>query len=410
MFLFRLKNNRFWAQRSAILPTMEKLNFNRLGYDNYEVWKVRARQFLTREGLWSFVNDDPPALKSRSTEWSVKDELALQTIGYLVEDPQLRIFQDATTANEAWKMLKEHYVKESSVSKVALIKRLSKLELMEGGDMRKHLSEMEDLFERLENVGCQVTEDVKGAFMLASLPSSYDNTVSAIQGRMEVFRIGFVKTKLLEEYGRQRDKDSVQDEKAMMTRRETWMPRDEMDTRVCFACGSPNHIMRFCDVLQRAKKEAKEEELKKKRQQQAAKTAVDEDRRDVCFATMEKTPRQGWFLDSGASRHMTGSATQLDDSKQNGEQEVVLANGEVLVSKRSGSKRIHARDGNGGAIGVTLKDVIVVDGLTVNLISVQAIVMEGFDVSFNGRSCSISKNDVTLVKGVKDGQYYRLDY
>lgn len=82
-----------------------KLNFKRLGYDNYEIWRIRARQFLTRDGLWSLVSDELPPERQITTEWATKNELALQTIGYLMEDSQLRIIQDAETARDACEML-----------------------------------------------------------------------------------------------------------------------------------------------------------------------------------------------------------------------------------------------------------------------------------------------------------------
>lgn len=74
---------------------LSKVSFKRLSYDNYEIWKVRARQVLTREGLWPLINDDLPSTKNQTEEWKNKNELALQTIGYLVEDSQLKIERKA---------------------------------------------------------------------------------------------------------------------------------------------------------------------------------------------------------------------------------------------------------------------------------------------------------------------------
>ncbi|XP_029717934.1 uncharacterized protein LOC115260757 [Aedes albopictus] len=120
-----------------------------------------------------------------------KDELALQTVGFLVEDAQLRIIKDAITSLEAWMLLKEYFVRDSSVGKVALVKNLSKLELSEDGDMRQHLVEFEALFEKMENVGCKMDEDMKAAFILASLPQSHESIVSLIQGRLDAFTTNF---------------------------------------------------------------------------------------------------------------------------------------------------------------------------------------------------------------------------
>lgn len=385
------------------------MSFKRLSYDNYDIWKVRAKQVLTREGLWSLINDEPPSAKNQTEEWKNKNELALQTIGYLVEDSQLRIIQDAGSARDAWKKLKEYYVKDSSVSKVALVKKLSHLQLPEGGNMHQHLTEFENVFEKLENSGCRMDEDFKAAFILASLPASYETTVSAIQGRMEVFTMNFVKVKLLEEYERRREKDSAEEQKAMVTRNVRKIREDVETTRLCYACGSPSHLMRNCELLKRVRSEASTSNGG--RREQTAKSAS-EPRGHVCFATMatmQNASHHGWYLDSGASKHMTGFAGNLDWCSETEEQEVVLADGTILGSTKMGDKRIRACNGTGGTIEVSLKNVIVVDGLAVNLISVQVITKKGYDVSFNGRSCCISKNGMTIVTGVKDGQYYRLN-
>lgn len=383
------------------------MSFKRLSYDNYEIWKVRARQVLTREGLWSLINDELLPLKNQTQEWKNKNELALQTIGYLVEDSQLRIIQDAESAKDAWKKLKDYYVKDSSVSKVALVKKLSKLELSEGGNMHEHLTEFENLFEKLQNAGCAMDEDIKGAFMLASLPSSYESTVSAIQGRAEVFTVQFVKVKLLEEFERRREKDSTEGQTAMVTRNVRKTREDVENTRLCHVCRSPNHLMRDCEILKRARSEASTSSSG--RSEHRAKSAT-ESRGHVCFATMDcASSNHGWFLDSGASVHMTGNSGNLDWSDDIEEQKVVLADGKSLLTTKSGGKRIQAGNGTGGTIEISLKNVIVVDGLAVNLVSVQAITKKGYDVGFDGRSCSISKDGMVVVTGLKDGHYYRLD-
>lgn len=384
-----------------------KLSFKRLGYDNFEVWKVRAKQFLTREGLWTLVSDDLPPVKSRSAEWATKNELALQTIGYLVEDSLLRIIQDAETAKDAWQMLRDYYVKDSSVNKVSLIKKLAKLELAEGGDMRQHLMELDTLFERIENVGCRLDEDVKGAFMLASVPSSYENVVTAIQGRMEVFRINFVKTKLLEEYERRREKDNTEEQKAMVAKNVRKNQSDFDQKRLCFACGSPQHLMRNCEMLRKLRGESSMSH-EARRNVSSAKSAVEEAGGHICFATIRESTEETWYLDSGASEHMTGKVVNLDWSEDVERQKVILADGKVLFSKRMGAKNMEVMNGEGNAVQIRLEKVLVVEGLSVNLISVQAITRKGFEVSFNVDECRILRNGQIVVTGVREGQLYRL--
>nr|XP_029713838.1 uncharacterized protein LOC115257994 [Aedes albopictus] len=161
-------------ERSIQKHGFYKNGFPKARLRQLRTWKLRAPQVLTREGLWQYVVDDLPGVEVGSSEWKTKNELALQTIGFLVEDAQLRLIQDAVTAKDAWSRLRTYYIKDSSVGKVALIKKLSKTELSEVGDLRQHLMDLEQLFEKIENAGCRMDEDMKAAFILASLPESYE--------------------------------------------------------------------------------------------------------------------------------------------------------------------------------------------------------------------------------------------
>lgn len=388
-----------------------KLNFNRLGYENYETWKLRARQFLTREGLWKYVTEPVPPMKDRSAEWNEQNELAVQTIGYLVEDAQLRLLKDATTAQEAWSVLRKWYSQDSSVGKVSLIKKLSKLELPDGGDMRQYLTEMDDLFEKLENTGAHLDEDIKGAFMLANLPESYQNTVSTIQGRMEVFSVKFVKTKLLEEYGRRKDKTYENDQgtnRAMLARKVLNSPRRFDTKRECYACGSEEHLVRDCGLVKKAREESRgESSLSDDRRSNALAARVN-DEPHVCFVAIEEENKHDWFLDSGVSVHMTGKIDSLKQCEKK-TAEVTLADGKLLRATVGGSANFNARNGINELSLVKLSDVLYVPGFKANLVSVNVITSKGFEVVFKDEECYIMRNDIVLVVGQKAGKLYKLN-
>lgn len=384
------------------------MNFQRLTYDNYETWKRRARQVLTREGLWRYVAEEVPALKDRSEDWITKNDLTLQTIGYLVEDPQMQLIKDAMTAQEAWAMLKKYYVKDSSVGKVALLKKLSKLELAEGGDMRQYLADMEELFEKLENTGANFEEDIKAAFMLAGLPESYDSTVSSIQGRMEVFTVNFVKTKLLEEFGRRENKAYPED-KAMIVRKMHSNPRNFEVKRTCYACGSEEHLVRDCVLVKQVRGECSKASGNRKSALAARVEEEDLPGGHVCFAAIQEENKRDWYLDSGASIHMTGRVESLGQLRSVPATKVNLPDGNVFQSFVSGSTEFCALDENRRSIAVKLKNVLYVPGLKANLVSVNAMSMNGFDVMFKKDECYVMKDSKVLVVGKKSGKLYKLN-
>lgn len=385
-----------------------KAGFQRLSYDNYETWKLRARQVLTREKLWNCIGDELPQMKDRTKEWKEKDELALQTIGFLVEDAQLRLIKDAGTAREAWTLLNQYYVKDSAVGKVALIKKLSKLELSEGGDCRKHLAEFDELFEKFENVGMPMPEDMRAAFILASLPQSYDSIVASIQGRGEMFTMAFVKSKLLEENERRAEKGERDSQTAMAVKTSFKHPNEE-NRRLCYACDSPDHIMRNCDVLKKVRSEASK--TAGRRKMEAAKTVINKDEPcgSVCFAALQEEANDCWYLDSGASCHMTGRKDLLDSCEMMEEQMVLMADGKAIRCDMKGKAYVSAEDHKGHSMVVSLNNVMVVPGLSANLISVQAITKTGYSVIFRDRDCQIVKGSKIVVVGKKVGVLYRLN-
>nr|XP_029711605.1 uncharacterized protein LOC115256788 [Aedes albopictus] len=144
-----------------------------------------------------------------------KDERAAATIGYLVENSQLQLIKNATTAQETWNVLREYHVRQSSASRVGLVKRLCRLEMEEGGNVEEHMISMDALFDKLAEVGCDIAEEMKCNFIMASLPESYDSFVTMIEGSDGKLTERTVKTKLLNEYYKRQHKSGIQEEKAL---------------------------------------------------------------------------------------------------------------------------------------------------------------------------------------------------
>lgn len=154
----------------------------RLNFLNYDLWKERTKQILIREGLWRVIVDDLPAIEKRSTVWVDKDERAAATIGYLVENSQLQLIKNARSAQETWITLRDYHVRQSSAGKVGLVKRLCRMEMDENGNVEEHVIAMDSLFDKLAEVGCDISEEMKCSFIMASLPESYDSFVTMLEG------------------------------------------------------------------------------------------------------------------------------------------------------------------------------------------------------------------------------------
>ena len=88
-----------------------------------------------------------------------------------------------------------------------------------------------------------------------------------------------------------------------------------------------------------------------------------------------------WYIDSGCSKHMTGDSSMLMD----------------ITPKNSG--HVTYGDNNKGKIlgigkigthsSTSTENVLLVDGLKHNLLSVSQLCDKGFSVTFNSQSCLI---------------------
>jgi len=101
-----------------------------------------------------------------------------------------------------------------------------------------------------------------------------------------------------------------------------------------------------------------------------------------------------WFVDSGCSRHMIGDKRTF----------ISLIKKQGNVSFRSGSTKI-AKKGTTTLINgkVKVQNVLLVDGLKHNLLSVSQICDQGHNVVFNTKNCEIrnSSSGKLVAKGVR---------
>lgn len=89
---------------------------------------------------------------------------------------------------------------------------------------------------------------------MRSLPRSYESIVASIQGRMDIFTMIFVKTKLLEEFERRREKDDEFDDRKAHAAKVIQMQTRESDVkRLCYTCGIADHLMRDCEWLKKVR-------------------------------------------------------------------------------------------------------------------------------------------------------------
>ncbi|CAI5944811.1 unnamed protein product [Closterium sp. NIES-65] len=117
-----------------------------------------------------------------------------------------------------------------------------------------------------------------------------------------------------------------------------------------------------------------------------------------------KTPSDAWFLDTGATQHMTHLASLLNNIGDPGDvTSIVFGNNELLPVVGVGSTRLIV---DSGPVDVT--NVLHVPGVKVNLLSVPQLAKKGVIATIDGAKMNLFWKGEQFAQGVLNGDIYQL--
>ncbi|PNX99503.1 gag-protease polyprotein, partial [Trifolium pratense] len=173
----------------------------------------------------------------------------------------------------------------------------------------------------------------------------------------------------------------------------------------CHYCGRKGHIRPFCYKLYgypNSRPQHKPASTTLSTQQEWKPKAKDEKKSDtekettalIAHTSLRASSREDWYFDSGCSRHMTGVSKFLVDIKSYATSYVTFgdgAKGEIVGIGELKSNSLPK-----------LNNVLLVRGLTANLISISQLCDQGMKVNFTKSECLVTSNEgEILMKGVR---------
>jgi hypothetical protein len=175
----------------------------------------------------------------------------------------------------------------------------------------------------------------------------------------------------------------------------------------CYTCKKMGHYVAKCPN--------KHEKGKKKKHHAHTADAEEHKSKDeefVFVSTLTGTITQGsdtWLIDSGAFKHMTGSRNSLSNlTEKSSSLQVELGNDSKHAVEGVGEASLQLDSSN----RILIKDILFVQNLKKNLLSISALEDKGFRVAFvDGQVLLWPKNssiDKATVIGVRDGGLYKL--
>lgn len=377
-----------------------------VGRENYDEWCFAVENVFVLEGL------------SKCLEGTETDSVLLAKAKakfVLTLDPSLYVHvKDAATCNEAMKKIQSLYEDVGFTRKIGLLRHLISLRLSSCENMESYVNQVIETSQKLRKTKFDISEEWVGSLLLAGLPDKYAPMLMAIEHAGIAITTDTIKSKLLDmqeensgsvgkagafaasgsNFRNQSRGGSNSNRKVSINssnqsvddRRDSDRRQIDRSKIICFKCKQPGHFKSKCPNLS----------VSSSNSSKYAFSAV--------FLS-GKYNKNDFYLDSGASRHMSPNENALYNKRKPDIEEITVANHEKLAVKCLGDMDISTsvKDTQNN---ITVYGVLCVPNLTTNLLSVSELIAKGNRVSFNQEGCSIySRNNdlvatATLVGGV----------
>ena len=388
--------------------------------DNWHLWKEKIKFILIDKGLWKVVCGKykkpigSPVDPAELEKWEDTDQRALSAICLHLNTTEFLTASKAESAEAAWKGLEATYEVKNTSSLLYLIRRFWTVQMSEGDSIVTHIGKLREMADQLSSIGEKVSDINFVMALLGSLPESYRTLVVTLGTWTPAqLTLQVVTAQLLQHESH--DKNVGSTSEAALAAGNKSKPHshihndagnshDHKKNAKCRYCGKKGHYERECRTKEKDKKSGK---LKKPFQKQQANTVDKKDQEDgsVFVAALSVTMSdKEWYIDSGASQHMTGIRSWFSTYENIPlGPKVYLGDDTGLAIKGKGNISFQFPNN----VRKDVHDILHVQGLAKNLLSVSKMTDQGYEVSFKADTC-LMKRDNTVIKGVRSGSLYKL--
>ena len=326
------------------------------GEANYQHWSFRVRQLLAKKLLSSHISDPPlDEGDGKYPEWLKLDQQAFAIVSETISDELLGLIMDLTSTKILWDTLAEKFNRKSTYSELSLRRKLYSQNL-NTRPVTNYLSDITQIRNQLSTF--PKNEEMETiSIILNGLSQEYSNFCAIVDNLPERhLTVAEISSRLLNEESRL--SNSLQTMEALASQKTSILK--------CSNCNSPNHstidCRRFCGKCQN------KSHWTKHCRRRGANTAQS----------------SGWILDSGATDHMCSDKGAFSNYS--------TCTNRITLGDNSSIECIGKGDVHVSSLNLTLRNVLHVPRIAKNLISVSALTSMGYQVFFEGRSCTISKD------------------
>lgn len=349
-----------------------------MGRANYDSWVISAENYLKISGYWSCIRTEMP--EDADEKVKGKYEVALAELGMLIDQSCFSAIQGVTSAGDAWAALKKAYTDTSLGRRVQLLSQLVNVRLEECSSAEEYVDMIINLWFKVKAAGFAIDEDIAAGLMLANMPKQYGPAIFGIGRSGEKLTVDYVRTLVLQDI----IADAMGPSEAVLAVKDKKKQRTKKDIK-CFNCKGP-HFLRKCP--EKTKNKSGEACLM------------------MSFFAKDSAD---WYIDSGASSHMTGVKSCLSNIRDIPQRDVVVANNEKIVVECMGDTKAAIKC-NGADKEIVIRNVQYVPTICANLLSVSQMTKSGLEVFFDENGCKIFDGRRNVIAtGTLESNMYKLD-
>ena len=287
--------------------------------------------------------------------------------------------ENSKTAKEIWEKLKELYDNKGMSRKISILRSLVSIRLENCESIQNYVDKIVSDRNKLVSIGFDISNDWLTAILLAGLNEAYRPLVMTIEASEDVIKADNLIATLLEFNVLQTGNEGALLSKGKKFKKD----------RKCYNCHGLGHISKDC-------KKPRKDDKKNSNNSQHGKA------NNAFIAFLSRGNENDWYLDSGASSHMTPCDKILTNEKNAQVQKIIAANNAEMQVKKCGDATIKVSNNH-----IDIHDVLYVPQLAANLLSVSKIASKGNTVIFNSNGCTIRnpRDEIIAYASAENGAY-----
>ncbi|MCO5567224.1 hypothetical protein L7F22_020913 [Adiantum nelumboides] len=371
-------------------------NESKLNQNNYGSWKFKMQTLLMIKNMWKIVmGEEPrPAHGDQRNDWGRRALQAQGLININVKDTLVGYIRSATTAKEAWDILARRFEDKSIIKVMHLKSKLNEATKSSSESVHEYSLKLRNIQDELAAMGEEVSDADMIQSILKGIKKEYKHFVTSLAVRESFPSLEDLTSLLLQEeerFGEDNPTSRNQPSALIMRQGGRYNSRGggrhgrgfhrNNNSRDCTRSPTTNGRPQITNGPSNNEVSNYASSSSNPHHEEAFLSTY--------MAHLQEEMEDGWYVDSGASNHMThhhdwftsvqpfegeGSVLTRDDSHH-----AIQGKGTITIQMSQGEEK-------------DLFNVLLVLGITKNLISVGQIVEKGYKVKFNKDGCYV-KND-----------------